>query len=48
MPEALLGSQLAALEPLEPDERGAAPDARPPPELTAESAMEPLPRLEKP
>ncbi|MEE1770178.1 gluconokinase [Streptomyces sp. JV185] len=46
MPKALLDSQLAALEPLEPDERGAGLDARPTAELTAGAAMELLARQE--
>ncbi|MFG3529974.1 gluconokinase [Streptomyces sp. NPDC047917] len=44
MPEVLLDSQLATLEPLEPDEWGATLDAAPTPDLTAEAAMELLPR----
>lgn len=45
MPEALLDSQLATLEPLEPDEWGATLEAGPTPGLTAEAATELLPRL---
>ncbi|GHG92954.1 gluconokinase [Streptomyces lanatus] len=40
MPKALIDSQLAALEPLEPDERGAALDVGPAPEEVAEAALE--------
>ncbi|EPD66909.1 gluconokinase [Streptomyces sp. HGB0020] len=39
MPPLLLNSQLAALEPLEPDERGASLDAAPPPDVIAERAV---------
>ncbi|WP_316528808.1 gluconokinase [Kitasatospora brasiliensis] len=39
MPTTLLDSQLAALEPLEPDERGAALDVGPAPELIVDAAM---------
>lgn len=39
MPQALLGSQLATLEPLGPDERGIALDAGPAPGLIAETAV---------
>lgn len=39
MPTLLLDSQLAALEPLEPDEHGAALDATPAPETLAETAL---------
>jgi gluconokinase len=45
MPTLLLDSQLAALEPLEPDERGASLDAGPAPDLIAEKALELLPAL---
>ncbi|WP_079056503.1 gluconokinase [Streptomyces caeruleatus] len=44
MPKTLLGSQLAALEPLQPDERGAALDVGPAPEVIAETAVALLPR----
>ncbi|MFE5212417.1 gluconokinase [Streptomyces sp. NPDC056600] len=40
MPETLLDSQLAVLEPLQPDERGATLDASPPPEEIARRAAE--------
>ncbi|MFJ6632624.1 gluconokinase [Streptomyces sp. NPDC091376] len=40
MPETLLDSQLATLEPLEPDERGAFLDAVPAPEEIVRAAME--------
>jgi gluconokinase len=43
MPPLLLDSQLAALEPLEPDERGASLDATPPPDAIAETAVRLLP-----
>lgn len=43
MPELLLDSQLAALEPLEPDESGASLDAGPAPDLIAEQALRLLP-----
>ncbi|MEV4681961.1 gluconokinase [Streptomyces kurssanovii] len=39
MPESLLDSQLATLEPLEPDERGALLDAAPAPEEIVRTAM---------
>ncbi|MEU3985332.1 gluconokinase [Streptomyces sp. NPDC026672] len=39
MPTGLLASQLTALEPLEPDERGAELDAEPPPEAITETAV---------
>jgi gluconokinase len=39
MPQALLGSQLATLEPLGPDERGISLDAGPAPGLIAETAV---------
>ncbi|WP_336246870.1 hypothetical protein [Streptomyces cupreus] len=39
MPETLLDSQLATLEPLEPDERGALLDAAPAPEEIVRTAM---------
>ncbi|QOV38349.1 gluconokinase [Streptomyces ferrugineus] len=44
MPKTLIDSQLAALEPLEPDERGAALDAGPAPPTIADKAMELLAR----
>lgn len=44
MPSSLLDSQLAALEPLEPDERGAELDATPPPDHLAARAAELLTR----
>ncbi|MGN9796104.1 gluconokinase [Streptomyces sp. OZ13] len=44
MPETLLDSQLATLEPLEPDERGASLDAAPPPEDIVRTATQLLPR----
>ncbi|MFJ6381177.1 gluconokinase [Kitasatospora sp. NPDC092039] len=40
MPQSLLGSQLAALEPLEPDERGAALDVGPAPGVLVDAALE--------
>lgn len=40
MPESLLDSQLATLEPLRPDERGVTLDAAPPPETVADRAAE--------
>lgn len=43
MPSLLLDSQLATLEPLEPDERGASLDASPTSESIAETAMDLLP-----
>lgn len=43
MPAALLDSQLAALEPLEPDEQGARLDVGPPPDQIAETAVRLLP-----
>ncbi|MFE9880713.1 gluconokinase [Streptomyces sp. NPDC005784] len=43
MPRALLDSQEATLEPLEPDERGGAVDTRPAPDAVAETALELLP-----
>ncbi|MFF2662880.1 gluconokinase [Kitasatospora sp. NPDC058032] len=45
MPRSLLESQLAVLEPLEPDERGATMDAGPPPEVVADAAADLLPDL---
>ncbi|MFC0598298.1 gluconokinase [Streptomyces palmae] len=45
MPRSLLASQLATLEPLEPDERGAVLDATPPPETTADMAADLLRQL---
>lgn len=42
MPETLLDSQLATLEPLEPDERGALLDAAPPAEEIVRTAVERL------
>jgi gluconokinase len=48
MPEALLESQLAALEPLEPDERGAPLDAGPAPDMIVETALELLPLSRSP
>lgn len=44
MPMLLLDSQLAALEPLGPDEPGAPLDAGPAPDTIAETAMDLLPR----
>ncbi|MFD9125356.1 gluconokinase [Kitasatospora sp. NPDC059571] len=44
MPLSLLDSQLAALEPLQPDEPGAALDAGPAPGTLAERAVDLLPR----
>ncbi|MEV8593276.1 gluconokinase [Streptomyces sp. NPDC052012] len=44
MPQTLLDSQLATLEPLEADERGASLDATPAPEDIVRAAMELLPR----
>lgn len=44
MPKTLLDSQLAALEPLQPDERGAVLDVGPAPEAIAETALALLPR----
>ncbi|MEU3255114.1 gluconokinase [Streptomyces sp. NPDC006997] len=43
MPAALLDSQLATLDPLEPDERGAELDATPSPDRIVETAAELLP-----
>lgn len=44
MPESLLDSQLAALEPLTPDEPGASLDADPPPGAIVDTAMDLLSR----
>ncbi|MFF2352785.1 gluconokinase [Kitasatospora sp. NPDC058115] len=44
MPGSLLDSQLATLEPLEPDERGATLYVGQPPELVADAAADVLPR----
>ncbi|MFI6657682.1 gluconokinase [Streptomyces sp. NPDC050523] len=44
MPPMLLDSQEAALEPLEPDEKGASLDAGPTPAVIAETAVRLLPR----
>jgi gluconokinase len=44
MPRSLIDSQLATLEPLEPDERGAELDATPAPDTVADMAADLLPR----